>query len=119
LARSRRNYKIIFPQVIYAIIAQNVSEINMKATRATAISLAAVLAASAFAAIATVPAFAQGSEGACWGEATADATPLGEHSSSFGEPRTGLGNLKNSVGDWAALLGLLETLSGEDLSDCA
>lgn len=91
----------------------------MRKTRITAIALATFLVASAFAAIATAPAFAQGSEGACWGEATVDATPLGEHSSSFDEPRTGLGNLKNLVGDWAALLGFLETLSGEELSDCA
>jgi len=29
----------------------------------------------------------------CWGETTQQFTPLGEHSSSFGEPRQGVGNV--------------------------
>jgi hypothetical protein len=82
-------------------------------------ALASMLGLSAFAALAIAPAAAQGSEGSCWGEATADAVPLGEHSSGFDEPRTGLGNLKNIFEDWAGLLGFLETASGEELSDCA
>ena len=81
-------------------------------------ALASILALSAFAAVAIAPASAQGSEGSCWGEATANSVPLGEHSSSFDEPRSGLGNLKNTFGDWPGLLGFLEEASGEELSDC-
>ena len=82
-------------------------------------ALASVMAMSAIATVAIAPASAEGSQGSCWGEATADFTPLGEHSSSFDEPRTGLGNLKNLLGDWAGLLGFLESASGQELSDCA
>ena len=89
------------------------------ATVGIIVALGSVLAFSAFAAIPTTPAVAAGSEGSCWGDATANAVPLGEHSSSFDEPRSGLGNLKNTFGDWAGLLGFLETASGEELSDCA
>ena len=85
----------------------------------TMAALGSILGMSAFAAIAIAPASAQSSEGSCWGAATADAVPLGEHSSGFDEPRTGLGNLKNTFEDWAGLLGFLETASGEELSDCA
>lgn len=91
-----------------------------KTTKGIVAALGSVLALSAFAAVGITPAAAQGSEGQCWGEATVDAVPLGEHSSEFaGEPRSGLGNLKNTFGDWAGLLGFLETASGEELSDCA
>lgn len=90
-----------------------------KITTIAVAALATVLALSAFVAVAISPASAQGSKGSCWGEATADAVPLGEHSSSFEEPRAGLGNLKNALGDWSGLLGFLESASGEELSDCA
>jgi hypothetical protein len=89
------------------------------ATAGIIVALGSVLALSGFAAIAMTPAAAAGSDGSCWGDATANAVPLGEHSSSFDEPRSGLGNLKNTFGDWAGLLGFLETTSGEELSDCA
>ena len=89
-------------------------------TIALVAAVCSILGLSAVAAVAIVPAAAQGSEGVCWGEATVDAVPLGEHSSGFaGEPRSGLGNLKNANEDWAGLLGFLESASGEELSDCA
>ncbi|HEV8386623.1 MAG TPA: hypothetical protein VGQ03_03275 [Nitrososphaera sp.] len=47
------------------------------------------------------------SDGANWGEATADFAPLGEHSSSQDEPRAGLGNLAQLLGSWCGLLEFL------------
>lgn len=81
-------------------------------------SVAGVLAtAIALSTFATQSAFATGSDGACWGAATASFTPLGEHSSDpdgdgthgdgfqNDQHREGLGNLKNLFDD--AWLGLL------------
>jgi hypothetical protein len=56
-------------------------------------------------------AFAEGSNGSFWGQASSElgqSGNMGSHSSSFDEPRTGLGNLKNTFnGDWCQLLGFL------------
>jgi hypothetical protein len=53
-------------------------------------------------------ALAAGSDGSFWGQASSDlgqSGDMGSHSSSFaGEPRSGLGNLKNTFGDWCGLL---------------
>jgi hypothetical protein len=66
---------------------------------------------AAFALAAALPsAFADGaiaSDGANWGSATADFAPLGEHSSSQDEPRSGLGNLAQFFGSWCGLLDFL------------
>src|ERR1051325_9779588 len=74
--------------------------------------LAATIASvSAFAPFA---AFAQGSNGACWGSETqefAHTGTLGDHSSQQDTPRTGLGNLQQSFDDGFA--GLVNFLTGE------
>lgn len=70
--------------------------------------MASILAVTVFS-IATAPlaqdAFAAGSNGNFWGQASSDLAKSGEmgsHSSSFGTPRTGLGNLFG--GDWCGLI---------------
>lgn len=82
----------------------------------TKLVLASILAVAVFsiaAAPLTQDAFAAGSNGDQWGQATKDFAPLGEHSSSFDTPRTGLGNLKNMFGnDWCGLLGFLAIFTG-------
>ena len=59
-------------------------------------------------------AFAEGSNGACWGSETqefAQTGTLGEHASQQDTPRTGLGNLQQSFDDGFA--GLVNFLTGE------
>lgn len=56
---------------------------------------------SAFAAGAIAP------DGSNWGDATADFAPLGDHASSFGGDRLGLGTLAQSFGSWCGLLSFL------------
>jgi len=59
-------------------------------------------------------AFAQGSNGACWGSETkefAQTGTLGEHASEQSTPRSGLGNLQQSFDDGFA--GLVNFLTGE------
>jgi len=70
------------------------------------------------------PAFAAdplGSNGENWGAATAFfAEHQGEHASSQEEPRTGLGNLKNSFdGDWCGVLDFLNDFDDESVLTCA
>jgi hypothetical protein len=81
----------------------------MTKTKLVMVSILAVAVFSIAAAPLTQDAFAAGSNGGAWGQATKSFTPLGEHSSSFDSPRTGLGNLKNSFGnnDWCDLLAFL------------
>jgi hypothetical protein len=67
---------------------------------AAAFALAAALP-SAFAAGAIAP------DGSNWGDATADFAPLGDHASSFGGDRSGLGNLAQAFGSWCGLLAFL------------
>ncbi|MCI0559140.1 MAG: hypothetical protein MN733_11640 [Nitrososphaera sp.] len=74
-----------------------------------AIATAALLSVAAIGAI--IPsAFADGAiapDGSNWGSATQDFAPLGEHASSFDEPRLGLGNLAQLFGSWCGLLAFL------------
>jgi hypothetical protein len=75
-----------------------------------------ILAATVASLGAFVPlaAFAEGSNGACWGSETqefAKTGTLGEHSSEQDTPRTGLGNLQQSFDDGFA--GLVNALTGE------
>ena len=70
----------------------------------------AAFAAAVLVGAVTQNAFADGAiapDGSNWGSATQDFAPLGEHSSSFDEPRTGLGNLAKLFGSWCGLLEFL------------
>lgn len=70
----------------------------------------AALAAAVLVGAITQNAFADGAiapDGSNWGSATKDFAPLGEHASSFDEPRAGLGNLAKLFGSWCGLLGFL------------
>jgi len=93
--------------------------IGRRTTVITAATVLAVFLAGA-AAIGATKAYAAGSDGACWGAATASFVPLGEHSSDpdgdgthgdgfqNDQHREGLGNLKNLFPDaWLGLLAFL------------
>lgn len=88
--------------------------------RAIPIVAALALSFAGIAGLTAQSAFAAGSDGACWGAATANFVPLGEHSSDpdgdgthgdgfeNDQHREGLGNLKNLFTNaWIGLLGFL------------
>lgn len=99
----------------------------MKNTQIVMASIVAVAVFSIAVAPITPSVFADplGSNGENWGQATkffAQIEPgnMGDHSSSFDNPRAGLGNLKNFFGgDWCLLLDFLNSLDDDAVLTCA
>ena len=91
-------------------------------TRTRALALAGVVGIVASLALATPAVAAEGSN--CWGVVSAQAARsdggLGAHSSSFDEPRLGLGNVARlfNVEGPGGLGSLLASIDGNDATHC-
>jgi hypothetical protein len=91
-------------------------------TRTRAVALAGVVGIVASLALATPAVAAEGSN--CWGVVSAQAARsdggLGAHSSSFDEPRLGLGNVARlfNVEGLGGLGSLLASIDGNDATHC-
>ncbi|MBM7503820.1 hypothetical protein ACFPER_10065 [Agromyces aurantiacus] len=93
--------------------------------RTRSLAIAGVLGLTATLALATPAVAAESADGSnCWGVVSAQAARsdggLGSHSSSFDEPRLGIGNVARLFGvDGPGGLGsLLASLDGNDATSC-